>query len=226
MERYPTLGEFLSESYYVPLLLLVLCITTAALGCLNMSKFKHLRLFILYALAAAAQIIFCFYCLLFRVSAAEILSNYSSTAFVIVEVYIFYNLLFKILRSKYLKHLMQIVQGMFLLIGVLVCLTMPTLGSIPLSFNILNSIVLLIPCLFFFFETFKSDPSHSLPKQPEFWIITAFGFMTICTLPFYLIEKYFLTNSSNMYTQVSALNYFFYCLLFLLISKAFLCKPI
>jgi hypothetical protein len=217
---------FLSETYYVPLVLLALSIVTAIIGYFNRQKFKYLRLFPVYALVSAIQILISLACVFFRIPTFRHIINYSVLIFVIIEFFVFYNFLFQVIKNKHFKRSMQIMQTASISFGLYICLDFPDSNTIPLSFNIVNSTLLFIPCLFFFYEVFKTPPSTSLANQPSFWIIIGFAFMIICTLPFNLLETYFLINMTDLYNQICTLSYVFYCLIFFLICKAFLCKPI
>ena len=217
---------YLAETYYTPLILLSLSLATAIIGYRNRHKFNYLRLFPIYAVAAAVQIIISLSCVFFIIPSYKLLINYSSVAFAIIEFFIFYNLLFQIIRDKFLKRSMEVARFAFPVLTLCVWLNSSFSNFIPLSFNIINLILLLIPCLFFFYEIFNTVPSTTLANQPSFWIITGFAFMIICTLPFYLLENYFFINMIDLYNKICALSYVFYCLLFILICKAFLCKQI
>lgn len=217
---------FLSETYYLPLILLILCLITMVVGYINKCKFKHLQLFPLYALAAATQIVFFLTCIFFRAPTFRLLGNYSTLIFALIELYIFYNSLFQIIKNKYFKQSMHVMQIIFISFGLFLCLNFPHSDWVPASFNITNLVFLFLPCLFFFYEVFKTSASISLANQPSFWIVTGFSFMIVCTFPFYLLETYLIANMPNLYNQIYTLNYVFYCLIFLLICKAYLCKPI
>lgn len=215
---------FLAETYYTPLILLSLSLATVIIGYHNRHKFAYLRLFPIYAVASTIQIIISLCCIFFIIPSYKLIINFSSIAFTIIEFLIFYDLLFHIIRDKFLTRSMEVSRIVFLVLTLCVLLTSSFSNVIPLSFNVINLILLIIPCLFFFYEVFNTSPSIPLSYQPAFWIITGFAFMIICTLPFYLLEKYFFHNMINLYNKISALTYAFYCLLFILICKAFLCK--
>lgn len=215
---------YLSETYYIPIVLIVVCLTTALLGYYRKHKFVYLRLFPAYAMASAIQIVISLACVFFVIPTFQLIINYTNVGFVIIEFFIFYDLLFQIIRNKHLKRIMQLMQILFIILSTYIFVNYP-IFPIPLLFNIINSFLLLIPCLFFFYEVFNTTPSTSLANQPAFWIVTGFAFMIICTLPFYFLETFFLNNMPDLYNRICTLNYVFYCLLFFLICRAYLCKP-
>jgi hypothetical protein len=221
-----SLIDYLSDTYYIPLIQLVLALAAAVIGYIHRRKFKYLRLFPIYAIASAIQTGLVFSCIIFKIHAYIFFGNYSIVIFVIIEFFIFYNLLFQLIKSQHLKTSMRIMQATFSLFLLFMCCNFKFSDAIPSSFTIVNSVFLFIPCLFFFYEIFKLPPSISLINQPPFWIITGFAFMVICTLPFYFLEPFLLNNMFNLYEQIYTLTYVFYCLVFLLICKAFLCTPV
>jgi len=92
----------------------------------------------------------------------------------------------------------------------------------PIKVYILESVIILIPCLFYFYEKFKKNAVPVLLQEPSFWV--AFGFLLYfsCTLPFFLMESLF--KETVHFGETSFINYAGYGTLFLLVTKAFLCK--
>lgn len=217
--------RFLRETYYTPAFLLILCTVVIIIGFYNRRKFKYLNLLPAYALTSATQIIITFICLIYKIPTFRQINNYSIILFMMVEFIIFYNLLLQVIERKYLKKSMSLMQFIFVLLSLAVALTMKSTGSIPQIYYITDSIFLIVPCLFYFYEIFKAPPSFRLSTQPAFWIVIGFSFMIICSLPLNLLEGFFISNMKDIYEQINTLNYVFYSLVFVLILKAFLCKP-
>lgn len=215
---------FLAETYYFPLILLLLSVIAAIIGFRHRHKFKYLRFFPWYALAAAMQILISFFCVSCKLPSYALIANSSLLCFMVVEFIIFYHLLSRILRIAYLRATIKVMQLIFLAVTSVTCLDFSFIECVPLLYNIINSLFLIIPCLFYFYEVFTSPPTVSLSSQPAFWIIIGFSFMVIGSLPFYFLEHFLYNNMMEVYGQLSAMTYVFYCLLFILISKAFLCK--
>jgi hypothetical protein len=89
---------------------------------------------------------------------------------------------------------------------------------------LLESVLLLIPCLFFFYQLFTSPPKLKLIQNADFWAITGLTFYIICTFPISLVLIYFFETDYKMYLQTFIIIYVFYILLFLMIIKSYLCR--
>lgn len=227
MTHWITLIKFFSLTYYIPPALLIICLATVFIGYFNKRKFKSLKFLPIYAIASFLQIIITFICISYRTSPFSVkVNNYTIFLFVIIEFVIFYNLTLQWIKSSYLKKSIYFIGSLFIAFSIYSLFNIDFSENIPDSFYITDSICLVIPCLVYFYEIFTTSPLISLSSQPSFWIIIGFSFMAICTLPFYLLEPYLYENIVNFYDQVYTLNYIFYCLLFIFISKAFLCRPV
>lgn len=88
-----------------------------------------------------------------------------------------------------------------------------------------ESIMLLFPCLFYIVELFKSTPVSTLRNEPAFWVSTGILFFMSCTLPFSLLENYVAANLPTFFLASYSIFHVFYILLFLMIIRAYLCKP-
>lgn len=92
------------------------------------------------------------------------------------------------------------------------------------SVIVLKSIFLIIPCLFYFYELFNAN-SLNLNEDATFWIITGILSYDSCRIPISLIAKYVEKNISvDSFSVILSLNYFLYCIRFLLFLKAYSCK--
>jgi hypothetical protein len=214
----------LASMYYTQLALLLVTLTTVFIARKNRRKFRILKFFLLYALSSAIQILVTYACIVYFLHSALYVNSMSVYVFSIIELLVVYHFLFQVIISRRLKILMCGFMGIFfitisyMLYNEGLCLIAPTYVSI------VNSLCIAAPCVFYFYEVFVTPPVNSLSDQPAFWISTGFLFLAICTLPFYLLENYIYTNMIGLYDQMFILNNVFYCMLFVLITKAFLCQ--
>lgn len=219
-----TLLENFSAVYYTQVLLLFETIVTACIAYKNRNRFKILRFFLPYSIFSTIQTLESFTGAVLYPEIAWETNSVAVYIFILIEFFVFYNFLFQIIKRKSLKIIMF---GLALGFAYTAIRTwwIGSFSSFPLLFIIANSICIFIPCLFYFFEVFKTPALTSLSNLPAFWIVSGFLFMVTCTLPFYLLEGYLSKYIREFYVEAYILNNLFYCLLFLLISKAFLCKP-
>jgi hypothetical protein len=90
---------------------------------------------------------------------------------------------------------------------------------------IIQSIILLIPSVLYFFEIFKLPIGESLTIQPAFWINLGILFFFSSTIPLFFLESYardFMSHNRYLW----AISYLAYGIFFLLISKAYSCKAL
>lgn len=89
----------------------------------------------------------------------------------------------------------------------------------------IQSLVLLIPCIRYFYELFKHPPILNLKQEPSFWIVTGLSFFIISTLPYSLIENYLRKNHLYLMTALYSVFYIFYIILISMIIRAYTCNP-
>jgi hypothetical protein len=87
----------------------------------------------------------------------------------------------------------------------------------------LQAICLLIPCVFYFIEIFRNARFY-LSEKPSFWIVTGLSLFMASTLPFSIFSNYILSQSFHLTDNFCAIFNIFYCILFIMIAKAHVCK--
>ena len=90
-----------------------------------------------------------------------------------------------------------------------------------------ESIILLFLCSFYFIDLFKKLPVVNLKNEPGFWVSTGLMFFMACTLPYSLLQNKIMKNYPYSFFSTSySIFDVFYVLLFLMIIRAYLCKPV
>jgi hypothetical protein len=87
----------------------------------------------------------------------------------------------------------------------------------------LQAICLLIPCVFYFIQIFRSAKNY-LSRERSFWIVSGLSLFMASSLPFSIFSNYILAQSTNLAANFTAIFNIFYCVLFLMITKGHLCK--
>lgn len=217
---------FLKDTYGITGVLFLESLLTTIVGFLKKNKPKVLRLLPFLALISFFQVLICFLCLLWDLDLETTITVNNITVFfyIIIEFTIVYQLMFAITKTKSLKFIMHVLFWGFILLSIFIYYTANFSICLPAIFNISNCLCIAFPCLFYFYEIFKSPPLNNLSQDPCFWVVTGYLFMSTCTLPFYALEDYIFKNLIRLYHQICMLNTVFYCLLFILILKSFKCR--
>jgi hypothetical protein len=90
----------------------------------------------------------------------------------------------------------------------------------------IQAVSLLIICAYYFINTFKKVQIVNLLTEPSFWIVTGLTFFMLSTLPFSLISASLIKKDWNLFVYLFSIFYIFYTILFIMILKGYLCKPV
>jgi len=158
------------------------------------------------------------------------LTEYSDYAFTVFEIMIFSLFYYRLIDSPMLKRFIIITNLVFFLFSVyMFCASQAFYQFI---FQITKStvytvegVIILLICLSYFIQLFKKPPILNLKNEPVFWISTGALFFFAGTLPYSVLENYLIRNYRELYFPSYAIFYIFYALLFLMIIRAYLCKP-
>lgn len=225
--------KFLHESYFTSFICLLTSVIGFIISILNRKKHPILDYFPYYFLAhILVNISFSIHDAYFSKSAIHStllsLNTFVDYAFTIMEfiifIYVFERTLIQ--KTKFLKALRLSFLALSLLLlskdlfrySILSQSTLHNIFTLQASF-------LIIACIMYYFQIFRLPPYIKLREDPVFWIATGLVFFMICTLPLSLAINHIRTSSLLLYRQLFSIFYIFYCLLFLMIINAFLCKP-
>jgi hypothetical protein len=88
----------------------------------------------------------------------------------------------------------------------------------------IEAVLLLLPCVVYFYELFSRDPTRILANEPAFWIVTGlFSFIT-CTLPISIMENYIRNQHIHLLLELYSLFHIFYILFFVMLMRAYKCN--
>ena len=224
---------FFQESYFTSFICLLASILGLIISIINRKRHTILKWFPYYFFAhILVNISFSIHDAYFAKSVMHStllnLNTFVDYIFTIMEFLIFIYVFEKtvIQKSKFLKALRLLFLALSLLLlfhnlfhyGIL---SQPTLHNV----FTLQATFLIIACITYYLQIFRLPPHVKLREDPVFWIATGLVFFMICTLPLSLAINYIRNSSLLLYRQLFSIFYIFYCLLFLMIINAFLCKP-
>ena len=149
--------------------------------------------------------------------------------FTLFEFLIFVSFFIGILQNTSYKKLIQVLRFLFMSVGVSIfiydiCSVAHVRVNSTFFLFTFEAICLLIPCLLYYLETFKSTSTFNLSENASFWVVTGLFFLMISTLPYSILIKKLFETSWLIYSNLFSLFHIFYIILFSMILRAYLCK--
>jgi hypothetical protein len=223
--------RFWSYTFYVPAISLFLSLAGLTISIFKWKEKKDLKLlplfFLSYIIANTIILFQVFTKSVDRPSSVR-LTHCSDFFDTIVEFLVFF-LLIKGTISKKLQRLM--LPLLILFIGLIVAIffsskkifweiDQPFLQKI----YTVEAVVLIICCVLYYIDLFTKKFIIILIKDSCFWVVTGLTFFMLCTLPFSIFGQYLVNADYYLYFQLFRIFEIFYCILFLMIIKGYLCK--
>ncbi len=225
--------EQLQRTYYSELLMLCAEFTALIIGLVYVRKDKAGQLFIAY-------IAFDFCILLadlFFMSNTSTTKKFNSdfisttnTLVAFVELLVYFHYFRKILKGDKIKNILT---GLTLIFSAIIIVFLTTRFSfvtnrynyISYMAGTIEFIFLLFPCIFYFLQLFKTNSLLPLTHRPSYWIVTGIFFYSLVSIPYYLLNKYFINIQYESRHIFDAVFYYIpFAVNFIFLIKAFLCK--
>ena len=146
-------------------------------------------------------------------------SYVSGFIYINIEYYICSYLLSKFIKSKLIKKILRLSLIFMLSLAVFLWFTNLNMIKVISIFSTAESILLLLPSFYYFYEILYDPPVLQLNKEPSFWIVTGIIFLFICLLPVYLG-----LGILNRIDSIQTIDYIGYALIILLFLKGISCK--
>ena len=222
MNYYPHLSQY----FFCDYLMFIITIITFIVSVKYSKGQRQLKLIPYYLGAALLQDCIYFYNYLIEgTSSVTGMQSISVNIFMVIEFIIFYHYLYHIISSPKKKLVMKFIFISFLSIILFSWIIMPfSFTHILLHSVVLESLCLIVPCLFYFYQLFATPEQLILKNHPSFWIVTGIFFYNCCSIPIFLSATYISINLPSYLNAIFALNFILYSILFLLITRAYLCR--
>ncbi len=216
----------LESTYYTLIPMMSMQILTTIIAFYNRHKFPQLKYFEYYPLAGFIQIAIC----LFSTAAipeqtAKRIVVESISIYILIEFFLIYRIMFRILQLKKLRIILKGLQTFFLLYLIGMWLLTDAFYVHSQKVFLIQGIVILIPTTLYLYQTFNQHPTDNLASDPVFWVIIGTLFLFSCTTPLFLLDIYF-SNITKYNTELYFINNVSYSIFFIMICKGYLCKPI
>lgn len=207
--------------YYTDLLMFCCCWICLITAMRNRWKFPELRFISIYPLASIVQAVLIYTGIYFNTGKPT--DEPSVNVFLLIEFLIIYQLMFKIIKlEKYLR-LIRVLYFGFLIYLLYMWIYADSFFGTSSKIFLVQNLFLLVPTLLYFLQIFQITPRIQLSNTPEFWIAIGCLFYFSCTIPLFLLES---LKSIYDFYFLSSINYLAYSVLFIFISRAFMCKKV
>jgi len=220
------------KQFYTDLILFCALLVTIFVSRKNKNRFRILKYFPIYAISFLVGIV------VNRLSTINHVPNrlfpfatYFDFFFTLLELLIFSHFYHQLIKNRIVKKLIVVTNLLFVFFFIYMGVGDKNFYDKGISESTqsivytVEAIILLLLCSFYFFELFKKLPVADLKNEPVFWVSTGLFFFLVCTLPYSLMENYIDKYYPNMSFTLYSLFYVFYILLFIMIIRAYLCKP-
>lgn len=213
--------------YCTEYLMLFTCLFCFVIGIAKKNKFSELRRLHFYPLSSCIQIAShnIIYKLNFDIPFEDKINLVLIHFFTVVEIIVIYNFYSQIFKSKKIRKIMWFLPAGLLTLIITYWL-LPSKLFIP-AFDIFfgEAVCILIPEFYYFIELFKYPLVDHLKNEPVFWVITGIIFYFSTTLPLFSFKDLIQGIGSMNEPEVYSINFICYSILFLMITKAYLCRP-
>ncbi len=147
--------------------------------------------------------------------------NYIYTNFIIIEGAVFVFIFKDMIK---LKQFLFLVLFSFFVILIIKLKISSSNAGLNTFLRVSPSIIIITGCIFYITNLFRNPYSGTLTKSPYFWIIAGASFHFILNFP----AIFFVLNLGDLYPTLkiitSVIIEFSYIILYLFLTKAFLCK--
>lgn len=220
--------------YYAEVLMILAELIAIIIGLIYVRKDKAGKWFIFY-IAFDFCILMISYYIEFGPEKITVLKPKSFTALTnltvgLIELLVYYHFFGMVLKSKRLKFALNIIRWLFMIIVITFAITKFEFLSLRYDYisNILGVLefILILPfCILYFIQVLDKISELNLAERPSFWIVTGIFFFSAISIPYYLLENFFLKSKFEFRYILSATFYYLpFSINFIFLSKAFLCK--
>jgi hypothetical protein len=225
--------EQLESNYYSELVMLCTELTALIIGLLYIRKDKAGQFFIAYIAFDFCILLADFFFTTSTGISKKFTSgfiNTTNTLIAFIELLVYFQLFLKILDSQKIKKILAVLTVIYCAIIIIFLST--KFSFITSRYNYISNITgtiefvfLLIPCIYYFLQLFKTNSPLPLTDRPSFWIVIGIFLYSLISIPYYLLYSY-IVNSHLELRQIfnACLYYIPFTANFIFLIKAFLCK--
>lgn len=220
--------QYLRNGFYSEVALFLILLATLGVSIKHRDKIPGLRFFPVYLVSFLTLLAFEYILMIiptFPTRAIKLIDFFGNYVVTIIEFFTFFYFFHFTIQSNAYKRFIRIlctITCMILSIPFLISASLQNIRTLH-TIYIIESIVLVLICILYFIELFNSPPILSLTNTSHFWISSGLLFYLLGTLPVTIITDYVYTLNYFLYANLYAIVNVFYCLLFILVIRAYKC---
>jgi len=141
------------------------------------------------------------------------------------ELFMFAWFFFRIIQSPLIKRLLVIFLMLFCFFFIIYFLQVDIGKKIEHLPVVLESIIILMPCLTWYRELFTLSEPTNLYREPAFWIVTGIFFYLATIIPYYVASNYLISHGlAGVAKSLYSINNFSLVITYILFIKGFTCR--
>jgi hypothetical protein len=141
------------------------------------------------------------------------------------ELFIFSWFLFQVIQSTFIKKVLIASLLLFSLFFILYSLRTDLGNKANAIGVVLESVIIIIPCLTYYRELFTRSEPVDLLREPSFWLVTGIFFYLATIIPFYVTSNYLVSHGlARAAKSLASINNFALVITYLLFIKGFTCR--
>lgn len=188
----------------------------------NYKRIEGLQEILLYSAITLAECLFGAYLTLFSADTqAEALLEHSMNLFMLIEFIIFYLFLIRSIRSRFFTRILKTIIIIFP--AMILYHWTARLHSNSAAFVIMEAYLIIIPCLFYYYELFRIPTPINLLREPRLWAISGILFLFILLAPLFL-QGPALYIAANDLSSIYVITFIGYIILFIFFIAALICQ--
>jgi len=203
------------------------CFLTSLIGLIKINNLKQFKFLLFYPLISGIQISISVYFDFVNYNPVTInkINTSSINLFLLLEfaiIYRFYNLLFP---SSIANRIIKFTTLIYSFAIILYWILEKSIFALELNLFITHSAIILTPAFFYIIQLLKMSNAIQLSNNPSFWVTIGIIFYFGCTTPLFLMKDFIFDKEGSIEEDgLYAINFICYSIMFMFISKGYLCK--
>jgi hypothetical protein len=229
-----SLWQDFQRTFYTEPLMFILNLLFVVLVLKHKLKDRQFRILMVYGIAALIQDLISFWGSLSDYVSVElyndtyVVDKITIIMFILIEFYSFSRFFYYQFEDKPLqgmiKNISNILTALFPTVSIFLIISSTiALYSLISYLSVISSILLLVPCFYYFYLLFTDPPIKNLLIEPSFWITTGIAFLQGLNIPLFLINNFIKHRHESIWIDIYTINFVAYCFLFILFIIAIIC---